>query len=61
MSELAAGASQQQEHRAKEHDCQQKRKDWEAQGYKYSQEKWEATGQQEEVWHSGKVRGGKNT
>lgn len=34
MSELAAGASQQQEHRAKEHDCQQNRKDWEAQGYK---------------------------
>lgn len=53
---VAAGASQHQEQRAKERDCQQNRKDWEAQGYKYSWEKWEATGQQEEIWHSDKVR-----
>lgn len=27
---VAAGSSQQQEHGAKEHDCQQDREDWEA-------------------------------
>lgn len=41
---------------SQQHDCQQNRKDWEALGYKQSWEKWEATGQQEEMRHSDKVR-----